>query len=177
MSIRHKFRALVGEPPFMVEVAERLWPLLAAEGVKKSALPAYVAQIAAETADGTSRNVRKRNNYAGIRGGRITVFNTRGYRIYPTPEAGIHAYVALVKRRYPLFLRAGRLGKPELVIHTMGLSLWAATHYRLGADGTNDKAKPGTLGRPGTEGQALKPWLEKAQQLGIGQDLAQGSIQ
>lgn len=149
---------------FTDRLAAILGPKLAALGVPSSALPAFVAQIDVETTGGTSKNVTARHNFAGIRGGTVTTGNTRGYRIYPNDTAGLDAYVALLQRSYGSVLdTARRTGDPYKTAVALGNSRWAATGYRLGADGTNDKAGDAgvKLGKPGTEGQALFPRIKQ----------------
>lgn len=129
--------------------AQNLIPTLTTKlgtlGIKPEAVPAFAAQVDLETAAGTSYNVRKRNNIAGI-GGRD------GYRVYPSLDAGIDDYVSLIGRKYPTVVAAGRTGDPNAVALALGKSPWAAHHYRLGASGDE---KQGSSGKVGTEGQAI----------------------
>jgi Mannosyl-glycoprotein endo-beta-N-acetylglucosaminidase len=149
---------------FRSAIARDLTAQLGAHGVPASAIPAFVAQIDLETAAGTSRSATTRNNFAGIRGAQVTPQNTRGYRSYATPEAGVAAYVSLITRLYPNVLDAARTGDPYATATAMGNSRWATGHYRLGVRGDEDRVGDagGVVGRVGTEGQALYPAIRRA---------------
>lgn len=143
-----------------------LKPQLKALGVPMPAMAAFVAQISAETANGTSKNVRVRHNFAGIRGGKkwIRPGNLLGYTIYANDAAGIAGYLDLVRRKYPQFIETAKMaGTASAVAIAMGRSRWAATHYRRGADGTDDAAgdRGVILGKVGTEGFALFPAIRR----------------
>jgi flagellum-specific peptidoglycan hydrolase FlgJ len=110
-----------------------------------------LAQWGLESAYGTSYGALHRNNLAGI-GGRS------GYRVYPNIQDFISDYSSLLSRRYKAVCKAGNVHDACIAL---GLSPWAAHHYRLQASGDEYK---GTSGIPGTEGQAL---LATIKRLGI----------
>ena len=149
--------------PFERSVLNVLYVRLRARHIPAKAMAAFVAQVSVETANGTSRNVRVRRNFAGIRGARRTPTNTRGYRTYPSDIAGLEAYLQLINDHYARWFTAAQLGDPYQVAVAMGKSPWAATHYRLHADGTDDKSGDAgkVLGTVGTEGQALWPTIRR----------------
>lgn len=150
--------------PFQRRIHDILVPKLAELGIRERAAACFIAQIDVETAGGTSRNVRLRHNFAGIRGAKRTISNTRGYITYPNDAAGIDAYLRLLQRRYSGVLAVAReTNDPYKTAVELGRSPWAATHYRIGADGTNDRDGDAgkILGRKGTEGQALWPRITR----------------
>lgn len=149
---------------FYSETQALALPYLRQRGIPDSAVHGFVAQIAAETGTGSAHNYQARNNWAGIRGAPVTAGNTRGYITYADKNAGMAAYFGLLDRRYGKVLEAARSGDPTGVAMAFGQSPWAGTRYRLGADGTNDKAVDAgaVLGRVGTEGQALLPFIARS---------------
>lgn len=125
---------------------------------KATGLPVslIIAHWGLETAWGTSKGARVRNNLAGITipGAKSPDGIHPAYRVYPTVEAFAADYASLLNRRYGTVIRAAKAPGATVatVARALGLSPWAAHHYRAGASG--DEAG-GSHGVKGTEGNAL----------------------
>lgn len=114
-----------------------------------------IAHWGIETAWGTSKGARVRNNHAGIT--RPGVPSPDGihpaYASFPSVDAFAVAYAALLRRRYTKVLAVAKAGGTLTEIaKALGLSPWAAHHYRAKASG--DEAG-GSSGVRGTEGSVL----------------------